>query len=60
VVEKGGFPADAKEALVLPKYREATLPSESDVTTCVKWMVSKGLIRQSYTFDEIVEDIWSK
>ena len=57
VFEKSGFPAAAKSALKLPKYCEAGLPKEQDVSECISWMVQKGLIKQSYTYDELVIDL---
>ena len=60
VVEKGGFPPAAEEALNLPEYHEAVLPRESDVTECVKWLREKSLIQESYGYDDIVADILGK
>ena len=57
VIEKSGFPAAAKTALQLPKYREAGLPAEKDVSECIAWMVQKELIKQNYTYDELVLDL---
>ncbi len=57
VVEKGGFPPAAKEALVLPKYHEAAMPKESDVVDCIKWLNQKQLIDKSWTYDELVTDL---
>ena len=57
VIEKSGFPAAAKAALKLPKYREAGLPAAQDVSECISWMVQKELIKQSYTYDELVTDL---
>ncbi len=57
VIEKSGFPAAAKDALVLPKYRPAGLPKQQDVTDCLTWMNQKNLIKQNYTYDDIVVDI---
>ena len=57
VIEKSGFPAAAKDALVLPKYCPADLPKQQDVTECLAWMNQKELIKQNYTYDDIVVDI---
>lgn len=57
VIEKSGFPDAAKAALKLPQYREAGLPAEKDVSECINWMVQKDLIKQSYTYDELVLDL---
>ena len=60
VIEKGGFPQASKEALKLPKYHEATLPKESDVTDCIAWLTGKSLISSSFGYDDIVVDVLSK
>lgn len=57
VIEKSGFPATAKTALHLPKYREAGLPLEKDISECMSWMVQKELIKENYTYDELVLDV---
>ena len=60
VIEKGGFPPAAKEALVLPQYHEAALPKESDVVDCIKWLKAKELIKGDYSYKDIVVDMLSK
>lgn len=60
IVEKGGFPPAAKEALKLPEYHHATLPKESDVVDCVKWLQGKGLIKKNYTYADFVVDVFNK
>lgn len=58
IIEKSGFPAIAKTALKLPKYREAGLPQEKDVVDCIKWMNSKGLIKQEFSYNDLVVDLF--
>ncbi|SFT84645.1 NitT/TauT family transport system substrate-binding protein [Selenomonas sp. GACV-9] len=60
VIEKGGFPPVAKDALKLPKYHEAALPKESDVIDCIKWLNSKNLVSETYSYKDIVLDLLSK
>lgn len=60
IVEKGGFPPMAKEALKLPEYHHAALPKESDVVDCVKWLQGKGLIKKNYTYADFVVDVLNK
>ena len=60
VIEKGGFPPVAKEALKLPKYHEAALPKESDDVDCIKWLNSKKLVTETYSYQDIVLDLLSK
>lgn len=57
IIEKSGFPAAAKTALKFPKYREAGLPEEKDVTECLNWMQQKGLIKSNYSYAELVVDL---
>ncbi len=54
VVEKSGFPAAAKDALKLPDYHAAALPKESDVTEVMRWLKEKDLIKQEYTYQNLV------
>lgn len=60
VIEKGGFPPMAKEALQLPKYREAELPEESDVAECIKWLNEKALVKDAYSYQDLVVDLLKK
>ena len=57
LIEKCGFPAKAKTALTLPKYRESGLPKEKDVVDCLNWMLKKELIKQNYTYQDIIIDV---
>lgn len=57
VVEKGGFPPAAKKALKLPEYHKAALPKESDVTDCIKWLNNKGLVKEHFSYQDIVVDL---
>ena len=56
VVEKGGFPAAAKDALKLPDYHAAGLPKERDVTEVMRWLVEKNLVKQEYGYKELVKE----
>ncbi len=54
VIEKAGFPAEAKDALVLPTYHKAALPEKQEVSECMKWLNEKGLINETYGYDDLV------
>lgn len=56
-VEKGGFPPAAKEALKLPKYREATLPKEEDIALTMKWLNEKKLVNENYSYKDLINNI---
>jgi len=60
ILTKGGFPPAAKDALELPKYHTAGLPKEKDVTDCINWMKEKQLIKQTYSYKDMVVDLLSK
>ncbi|MCR5175791.1 MAG: ABC transporter substrate-binding protein [Anaerovibrio sp.] len=59
IIQKSGFPEIAKTALKLPVYHEAGLPSEKDVADCMKWMHTKGLIKQEYSYKDVVVDLFN-
>lgn len=54
VIDKAGFPAEAKDALVLPTYHKAALPNKQDVTDCMKWLNAKELVKETYGYDDLV------
>ncbi len=54
VVEKAGFPEAAREALKLPAYHMAALPSEKDVVETMAWLKEKKLVSQSYAYQDLV------
>ena len=55
VVEKGGFPKDVKDALVLPKYRKPEAPAEKDVDAVSEWLVKRQLLPKAYSYQELVD-----
>ena len=60
VIEKGGFPPASRSALVLPKYREAVLPNEEDISACMSWLIKKWLVKSSFGYNDIVSDVIAK
>ena len=54
IVEKAGFPEATREALKLPAYQVAALPSEKDAVETMTWLREKKLISQSYTYQDLV------
>ena len=56
-IEKCGFPPAVKDALKLPKYRKATLPAKEDVTSTVKWLKDKSLIKEDYSYEDITSNL---
>lgn len=56
VIEKGGFPAGVKGALVLPKYEKPAAPKPKDIEAVMAWMQARQLINKGYTYQEVVDD----
>ena len=44
LVERAGFPAEARAAFRFVRYAKPRLPSESDVRAVLSWMEAKGLL----------------
>lgn len=57
VMKKGGFPPAARDALKIPKYRKAELPKNEDVTEVVEWLNAKSLVKEKYSYDDLVSDL---
>ena len=57
VIEKAGLPPAAKDALTMPKYFKASLPAQSDWDASIKWLNDKGLVKQSFDYEDIVSDL---
>ena len=60
VLEKGGFPPAARDSLQLPQYHAASLPKEKDVNDCIFWLKEKQLIKQAYSYEDIVVDLFGQ
>ena len=57
VIEKAGLPPTTKDALKMPKYQKAVLPEKSDWEKSIKWLNDKGLVKEMYSYDDMVSDI---
>lgn len=60
VIEKAGLPPATKDALTMPKYHEAALPSKDAWEKSIQWLNQKGLVKETYSYDDMVSDILSK
>lgn len=60
LIEKAGFPADVKDVLVLPKYNNAVLPSQKDFAKVINWLFEKGLIKNNYKYDDLVNSEFAR
>lgn len=56
LIEKGGFPPSVKDSLVLPTYKKANKPTETDIDSCIAWLKDKNLIKQTYSYQDLVDD----
>ncbi|MCR5559067.1 MAG: ABC transporter substrate-binding protein [Schwartzia sp.] len=54
IIEKNGFPSEAKNALKLPAYHKAELPKEKDISECMDWLYSKKLVSDKYSYQDLV------
>jgi len=52
--EKARVPKEVEDSYQLPRFSELTLPSEEMVQRVMNWMVKKGLLKQPYSYDELV------
>lgn len=55
ILIKNGFPELIKDSLILPSYTHAVLPDESQITDVIKWLYGKNLIKNSYSYGDLVE-----
>jgi NitT/TauT family transport system substrate-binding protein len=60
LVKEVGFPEDMKENIVLPKYTKAEMSEEKDVTEVIDWLKGKNLIKNSYEFKDLTDDLFVK
>ncbi|MBM6761907.1 ABC transporter substrate-binding protein [Megamonas hypermegale] len=60
VIEKAGLPPATKDALTMQKYHEAALPSKDAWEKSIQWLNQKGLVKETYSYDDMVSDILSK
>lgn len=60
VIEKAGLPPATKDALTMPKYHKATLPSKDAWEKSIQWLNQKDLVKETYSYDEMVSDILEK
>lgn len=55
LIEKAGFPPEVKDTIKLPSYKKASLPSEDDFNGVISWLCDNKLIKQSYSFNDLVD-----
>ncbi|NDV64848.1 ABC transporter substrate-binding protein [Bacteroides sp. 224] len=57
LIEDAGIPEGLTNSVTLPKYKEATLPSEKDLTYTIEWLKGKNLIAPDYLGENLVDTI---
>lgn len=60
LIDIAGFPEDVKESLSLPTYTPAALPSADDFDGVMAWLAEKGLIQNTYQYDDLVDKSFVK
>jgi NitT/TauT family transport system substrate-binding protein len=56
VIKELGLPDSALE-VELPKYEKTALPEEGQVMEAMNWLLDKGLIKNEYTYNDLVKEI---
>ncbi len=54
VVAKGGFPEEARDAFVLPRFQPSMPPTLEDVAEVENWMKAHGLLRDTVAYGDLV------
>jgi NitT/TauT family transport system substrate-binding protein len=60
LIDVAGFPEDVKDSLSLPAYTPAALPSADDFDGVMAWLTEKGLIQNTYQYDDLVDKSFVK
>jgi len=54
LISSAGFPEDIEDAVTLPEYNAAALPSVQDFDSVIDWLLEKGMIEDNYEYDDLV------
>lgn len=57
VIKAVGYPEEMIGKLDNKEFRISSLPSKEDVETAIKWAVSRGLCKDSLTYEQMVYDV---
>ena len=49
-----GYPKDMKGQIMLPEYRDNTLPDNSSIGAAIKWCLDRGIIKKELKAEELV------
>lgn len=56
LIEKGGFPEAIRGTIVMPVYTQASLPDEKEVVDVIQWLHERGLVKNTFKYEELVND----
>ncbi len=56
VIKELGLP-DTTLDIKLPEYGKTALPEEEQVINAMKWLIDKGMLKQEYTYSDLVKEI---
>lgn len=56
VIKDTGLPETSID-MTLPQYEKYTLPEEDQVLNAMNWLIEKGLLKNQYSYDDLVKDI---
>ena len=56
-IEKCGFPPSSAKYINMPLYHEARLPEAEDIEGCLRWLMDRGLITETFSYDDMVADV---
>jgi len=55
LIKEAGFPEDVRDVITLPAYTKASLPTEKDFDSVLKWLGSRSLVKKSHTYKDLVD-----
>lgn len=56
LIKDAGFPESIKDSIKLSQYTKAAMTKEKDFLGVLDWMISRGLIKESYKFKDVIDD----
>lgn len=55
LLDKGGFPAEVIQNIVIPHFRHAVEPTQAEVNKIIAWAKAKGLEKKKLTYADLVQ-----
>jgi NitT/TauT family transport system substrate-binding protein len=60
LIKEAGFPPVVKDTLILPNYSKSHMPSKNELVDVLKWLKSKDLTENDYSFDALSDSKFIK